>query len=242
MKRIILPMAFLCMPIFANDYKTKVSNFNLQYTLPEGLASSDYFEYQETLYNQTTQYSVQLQAGSLYLETPDELIEFESLPASLENVDEVNVSNLNITSSDSVIALDFSRWATQSSEGSIEVKSLDIDCSYEDLDSEFLAEVLHSCFNKKGSIIIDKYTSDGETIVEDANFKISANDMDFQIKAAGFKIKGEGKTYYEDGILKIKIEKAKYGFINVKKKLFKELEAMESDKVRVDNPWIEIEL
>ena len=66
--------------------------------------------------------------------------------------------------------------------------------------------------------------------------------MDFEMKAQGLKIKGNGKTYYENNQIRIRIDKAKVGFINVRGRLFKELEKLESDKVQVNEPWIEFDL
>ena len=66
--------------------------------------------------------------------------------------------------------------------------------------------------------------------------------MDFKVTAAGKTVRGEGETYFDGDTVRIKITKAKYGIFNVRGLLFKELESLASEKIRINNPWIEIDL
>ena len=81
-----------------------------------------------------------------------------------------------------------------------------------------------------------------ETTISNLKLTSQNNKMNYQIKASGYNIKGHGETYYQDGLVKIKISTAKVGFLNVRGKFFSELRKMESNTIRVNEPWIEIDL
>ncbi len=244
MKKTILACALLsmAMPIVANEYQATVKNFNLNYNFPSGTANSQELIYKNYQYYGATGYNVELQAGVLLLETPDDIIHLDNLPDSITEVNALTISGLNLTSNSQLVALEANRLATQSTDSSIDIRNFAIDCDYEDIDEELMQEVLHSCFNVGGNIDLGSFISNGSEVISNTEFSLNRNNMDFEMKAQGLKIKGNGKTYYENNQIRIRIDKAKVGFINVRGRLFKELEKLESDKVQVNEPWIEFSL
>lgn len=226
----------------ANDYLANVEGLHLNYSAPSGTASSTHFKYKEYEFLGHTEYDVELQGGTLFLETPDGPIQLDNLPASLSEVDALTINDLDLVSSSTSLSLSTQRFATQSTDSAMDISRLAIQCSYEDRDDEFMNEILHSCFNRSGNLSLGGFSSDGKEVLTDTQFTIRNNSMNFQMRAQGLKIKGNGKTYYENDQLRIRIDKAKVGFLNVRGRLFKELEKLESSTVSVHEPWIEIDL
>ena len=232
----------LSLPLMANDYQAQVKDLNLNYNSPSGTASSQTLIYEDHLYDSFTQYKVELQAGVLMLETPDEVIQLEDLPDSISEVESLNISGLNLTSNQTNLALNFSKLNSRSLTSSMDVERLSVNCNYQSSNDTFKTDVLHSCLNVKGDISLDSYSADGKEVVGSTDISTRGNSMDFQLRAQGLKIKGNGNTYFENNQIRIKITKAKVGFLNVRGRLFKELEKLESDKISVNEPWIEIDL
>ncbi len=244
MRTSILACALLVMsaPAMANDFEASVTNFNLNYSSPSGQATSSSLSYDQYHYPSYTQYSVELQGGILTLETPDELIQLDNLPDVISEVDTINIAGLDLTSNQSLVALSANQLRTQSTDSSLDITRLSIDCGYKSSNDTFTNELLDSCFNNSGDISLGSYKSDGKEVVGDTEFTIRNNSMTFQMKAQGLKIKGNGKTYFQNNQVRIRVDKAKVGFLNVRGRLFKELEKLESEKVSVNEPWIEFQL
>ncbi len=235
-------LVLLSTPLWANDYEASVTNFNLNYSSPSGKASSTALSYDQYNYPSYTEYAVELQGGVLTLETPDELIQLDNLPDVISDVDHLVVSNLNITSNSSKVAVSANSLKSQSTDSSLDVSRLAINCAYQSSNDTFINEVLDSCFNNKGDVTLGSYKDSGKEVVGDTTLSVRNNTMNFQMKAQGLKIKGNGKTYFENNQIRIRVDKAKVGFLNVRGRLFNELEKLESEKVSVNEPWIEIQL
>ncbi len=124
----------------------------------------------------------------------------------------------------------------------MDINRLNVNCNYKSINDTFGNEVLHSCLNVKGSVSLNSYSADGKEVIGETTLTTQGNSMNFQLRAQGLKIKGEGNTYFENGKIRIKISKAKVGILNVRGRLFYELEKLSSDKISVNEPWIEIEL
>jgi PhoPQ-activated pathogenicity-related protein len=69
------------------------------------------------------------------------------------------------------------------------------------------------------------------------------NKLNFSFKNTVW-IKGYGALFYDqaNNLIKVRIDKAKTGFINVTGKVFAELKAQENDFITVNRPWVEIQL
>lgn len=83
------------------------------------------------------------------------------------------------------------------------------------------------------------------TTVANLNLNFSGNDFTLEAKAKlsiSVNIKGEGRVEYlpagSDYNLKIRIDKLKASFLNIKDDLFKELEKSEDEKLKVESPYI----
>jgi len=244
MRTSILACALVVMsaPAMANDYEASVTNFNLNYNSPSGTANSAKLRYGQYNYPGHTQYKVELQAGILTLETPDDLVQLDNLPDSLSQVDALVVNDLNLLSNSSSLGLRFNHLKTRTQKSALDIQRLSVNCGYRASNDTFIHEVLDSCFNNTGRLGLGSYKDKGKEILGSTIFSIYNNRMNFQVMSQGHKIRGNGKSYYSNGMLRIRIDKAKVGIFNVRRRLFNELNKLQSDKVSVHEPWVEVQI
>lgn len=227
---------------FASPFFGELKNFNLNYYQPSGNAQSEILIFQDINYQTSTSYEVELQAGSLFLITPMTTIQLDNLPAFVTDVDTLSVNNLNIISHQSKLELDLEYMSSSANSESISIEGLKISCTSLTSTQDPMDEILDQCLNNAGEVSLGSFFEGSKQQL--ANFTMSTQDgiMDFKVTAAGKTVRGEGETYFDGDTVRIKITKAKYGIFNVRGLLFKELESLASEKIRINNPWIEIDL
>ena len=240
--KILIILLFLVKAAFAQGPGISISHFNLNYKNPSGVADAKHLILAGYSFENSPRFTVEQQAGNFVLETADEIITIENVPEQIIELENLTVSNFNLETNTSKISLDVDQFNGSDIETKIDIKSVAIDCQYEHLSEDIKDEFLNSCVNNTGRIKIARFSENGKNHINNGDFRFNKNNLSFKIKAQGLNVKGSGKAYYTPGLLRIKIEKAKVGFLNVKKKMFKELEKIESQKVRVSNPWIEVDL
>lgn len=228
--------------IFAQDFTGEIRNFNMNYSQPSGSASSDYLNIDPVLYDQRTEYEVELQAGSLMLTTPDEMIQIDNLPESILNLNNLTITNLNMNSNASHIHLGITKLKGADAKTTEDIDRFSLNCTKQLSGSTFNETLLHSCLNVNGKLRVAKYKQKGKEQFSGLKFDMSNSKLKFQVKVSGLKAKGKGRTYYQNNMIRIKIDEAKVGPVNVKNKLFDALKKMRSETVRVNKPWIEIDV
>lgn len=83
--------------------------------------------------------------------------------------------------------------------------------------------------------------------VDEIKLDVASNDFELSLSTKvvfNTTVKVEGKSYFEKdkGQIRLRIDKAKAGFLNVKNKLFEALEDSESDKITVNRPWVTLKI
>jgi hypothetical protein len=241
MKRLIIILSLLSHPLLARDYRTQIEQLNLEYNLPSGVAQSDFFEFEHYSFPTPTEYNLELQGSILILETPDGPIQLDSIPSFLTDVDQIKIKSLYLNHNEAVVDLKFNQFFFSKDSSNKTIKNVKFNCPYNTPIPDFLEQLFSSCLNDRANLSLNSFDSNGNKVVSDVKVKINSNQLDFELRALGLKIKGEGKTYYQDDLIRIKIEKARVGIINVRGRLFDELEKFESDYIKVNEPWVEID-
>ncbi|MAZ48661.1 MAG: hypothetical protein CME65_08855 [Halobacteriovoraceae bacterium] len=228
--------------VYASPYYGELKNFNLNYYQPSGNAQSELLIFRDINYQTSTSYEVELQAGSLFLITPISTIQLDNLPAFIADVDTLTVNNLNIISHQSGIELDLEYMSSSTNSESISIEELKISCTSLTSTQDPMDQILDQCLNNAGEVSLSRFFEGSKQQL--ANFTMSTENgmMDFKVTAAGKTVRGEGETYFDGNTVRIKITKAKYGIFNVRGLLFRELEELASEKIKINNPWIEIDL
>lgn len=75
------------------------------------------------------------------------------------------------------------------------------------------------------------------------NVWANSNTLEFSLKNKVW-IKGNGAIFFDKDTqqVRIRVDKAKTGFLNITGKFFREIKAMENDFLKVERPWITIDL
>ena len=241
MKILILSLCFIG-TAFTQVPNISISNLNLNYSDPSGVASATEFKVPGYTFSDSPNFEVEQQAGEFILSAEDQSFRISSVPAEILALEKLLVESFSLSTNMTKLRFTLAKLSGNNSETSIMAQNVLVNCKYEKSLTGILDEVMHSCVNNDGQIKIASFIKNGKEVIANADLVFKDNNLVFKIKAAGFNVNGSGKAYYTPGLLRIKIEKAKVGVLNIKKKLFAELEKNQSDNIKVSNPWIEISL
>lgn len=245
MKKIILFLSLFPVLCLGNIPTSKIENFNGSYLDPSGTASADYFEFNQYQFGANAEFTVEKQAGSIFLETPDESIQFDNIPDFITNLSELEWKNLNLNTNSSSIDFSLKSLKGSHTEGAVKINNLSLECKNKNATSTSDNEILEMCLNQfaEVSLASTKITDkDKDTDVSNLSISIDKNDMKYKVKYGSFTVKGHGQTFYETNLIRIKISTAKVGILNVRGKLFNELSKNQTEDLTVNEPWIEIRL
>jgi hypothetical protein len=226
----------------ASDMTGKIQHLAIDYTHPAGSASTQFLEFDQYHFPSTTSYDVDIQAGSLILQTPTETISFDNLPNIVVDVERFFLDQFNLTSDAQKVHLSLKYLKSVTPKDTIQLYQFRIDCKKELISDSYQRNLLHGCLNKSMDLRVGNYKVDGTSKLSQLKFRSINHHLNYEIKIAGVSIKGKGKTYFQQDKIRLKIDTAKVGPVNVKKKLFSELKKMQSPTVRVNSPWVEIDL
>ena len=243
MKKLLMTLLLTSVSAYAFFPLTDVQNFNGSFNDPSGTAFADQFDLPDYQLGSDVEFSVERQAGVYILQTPVEEIQLDQLPDLVYQMMSLDWSGAYLFSNDNEFQVGLTELDGVHATGSLKLRDFHLACESLGTLSDLMDEVLEACLNNQGTVSLDylSMTQDGDnSTLENLNFDISGDKMNFKIKAKGVTIKGRGEVYYRPGLVQIKITKAKAGIFSVKSKLFKELKVLESENITVNNPWIEI--
>jgi len=240
---VILVLSF---SVLAKLPEADIKGFDGSYADPTGQAQSTKFLYEDISFEENANFVVEKQAASFFLQTPNEEIQIENIPSFVNDLEKLSWADINLSSNNTSFNLSVGSLSGENNERSLSLKEFSINCKSQNRYEDLMSDLLDSCLNESGNLdlnsIVLNSVNKKETKVENLNIDIRTNSMDFKVKASGFNVKGDGKVYFEEDKVRVRIDKAKAGFLNVKGILFKELEKMESQSVKVNKPWITIYL
>lgn len=243
MKKIFLTYLLSSGLAFAQFPQVDITNFNGAYNEPSGNAIADSFNIEDYQFGENVKFSVEKQAGVFILYTPDDEIVLEHLPDSIDSLESVEWRNINMSSHAESFSINIDQLKGKSTDANLSLSNFRMSCDHSGYEDTALEELLDSCLNEKGSIGVGYLSiNDGTktSVLSSFYMNINQDNMNFSIKASGARVKGYGKVFHEPGLTRIRIDKAKVGFFSVKGRLFGQLRALESENVKVNNPWIEI--
>jgi len=215
----------------------EISNFNAQYSAPSGVASSEKFFYNSEDYGNNM--SVELQAGELILTGDHHDITLSNLPEQVKNWKNLTVQRVDLTTNQRSIELLSERIDyTNGEDEQGYITGVDLKCNT--ISKSLVNSIADMCLNQKMSLYIPYIKG---VSINNINFWATNNKMNFSIKNKVW-IKGYGAIFFDETkqMVRIRIDKAKTGFINVTGKVFSELKGMENDFIKVNRPWVEITL
>lgn len=243
MKKFLWPILLVSHLSYADFPLSQIESFNGSFVDPSGTAQAEYFSIPNYNIGENAEFAVERQAGIYILSTPYEDIILDTLPEAIYELENLKWTDLNLVSLPLEFSLDMQALDGEHKEGEVLVETLSLSCLHSGVEDEIQNELLDACFNNDMSLGIKKLnivTSDRDLSFSKFSANVQDNKLSFRIKVKGFTVKGSGESYFEPGLIRIKISKAKAGIISVKGMLFDELEGIDSDNVKVNKPWIEI--
>jgi len=200
-------------------------------------------------------------------ENEDKSFELDLSAFGITDAEYIDLDKFNFQNDDNHIQLHFNQVRAKAEDSSTSLSNGFIDCKRERTYDDITDDLLSACL-KKSSIKVENLrlysgksefvsilpTEYGDVDILGSSIKIdyidiAINGHNFKGKlkgdvSKGVKVKFEGQTHYfiDKKQIRVKLTKAKAGFINVKKTLFKELKKAQSDTLKVREPYIYIQL
>lgn len=247
-KWILIASVFVIGQAVAGFPTADIQEFKGSYQGEEGTATAKVFMVPEVNFgNGEVNFEVFKQASSYVLKANGQEFVWENPPMELDQVNNLNWNGVNLKSTEEEFQIAVAELSGSGEKDAIDVEGMKASCLFEDSQAQEQAEqLLHSCLNNQGNFAARKMAQNkykSLNAITNINFRNKKNRFTFNL-TSGVSMYGNGMIWYlpEEKMVKIRIDSAKWKYFSVKARLFKELEAMESDTVKVNNPWIEIQL
>jgi hypothetical protein len=239
-----------------------IKNLTSNYVSPRGNGNAQYINLSEFGEYTDAALEVENYNGLLMFMLDDKNFEIDISMLGVTDADKIDLKAMSFNHNENEIKLSASSLKANDPDFNASISSPSINCrksaEYDDVKDQILSACLTTGYLSLGRInfqnnkshfynLVDEGTLGSSFKLDYLKLNINRNSFKGEFKgdvSKGIKVKMEGNTWYnpESNVVKIKIDKAKAGFINIKNTIFKELKNNESDKLRVDKPYIFISL
>lgn len=197
---------------------------------------------------------------------------WEDLPVTVTELNQAQWSGLNLNHNGRTLQASARALQTNSKDTAINLSLFNLQCDLglKPDETDSVDHVLNGCLNLQSKLnlrMVDLSNNSGLSLVSDLmqtlnlglpsiqatnrfeNVEIDIKNNDFTAAVTtkvviNATIRMNGKTYFDkdEERVRIRIDRARAGFLNVTSMLFDELEKISSEKVQVNRPWISIDL
>lgn len=237
---------FISTTLYAQFPIANITQFSGNYLEPSGKATATNFKWEEYDFGANPNISFERQGSAIFIEANNERFELSNLPDFINNVESLTWQSIDFTSNVNYFSLNIPKFKSVTKDSSVAVSNLNLKCEYSGTSFEDVKKsILDSCLNHRSSFkstSLGMGASSGNSI-NNLNFEVTKKSLTFSLKS-GVNVNGTGEIDYDskNDFIKIKINTAKTGGINIRSKFFKELKALESENIKVQEPYIEIKL
>lgn len=242
MKKTFFMALVLSGQVFATDIKVEVQQFNFKYEAPHGEGEALVFNHnmkgiansRVTVEKIEEDFKVSLSGSQ-----EDEFV-FKNAPAFVKNAESMYIANFNLLLNDkAALAVDSASFIDKKNE--LGLSSFNLNCNRDMNQVENMDQFIAGCITQM--VLKASKVSTGSTTVKAIDFKSTGGKFNLgaDIKAAiSGRIKGTGTLAYDSakGLLTVKVSEVKLGILNVTGTVFKELKKLDSEKVKVSNPYV----
>lgn len=238
--------------------KGSINNLNAKYISPRGNGTAKQINLEDFGNYSNANLEVENYNGILMFSVEDKSFELDLSMLGINDAEKINLSALNFSNANNKIGLNFGSAAANDPEFNLGVNNGSISCirtqTFEDIKDDLLAACLKNGnfslgrFNMRSLDsqfynILDESPLGSDMSLESIKLNISNHRMKGELKGnvtKGVTVKIEGASWYNpnNNEVKIKIDKAKAGWLNVKGTIFKELGKIQSENLRVNEPYI----
>jgi hypothetical protein len=244
---------FLSIAPFKKTNPTKLSNFNLDYQIPDGEfnANSMYFVYQGEIYDkQNVQGRVTPTADTVLINLGDAELDVPELKEFFLTTQSLTLEKLNINSHDKEVRISGSRIKqVKTNSDTTEAQNIRVSCSGTSKYLYFSWEAYFNTCIEKGtsrSSISKLFVSSLEEVdfVKDIQLFIENGNLLMTGKGVkGFftlNLSAKGFMHYNELAKQIeaRLDEVKVGPLDLTNKIFSELEQRDDPNLIIDRPWI----
>jgi hypothetical protein len=255
MKKLILSLILCSGFVQAQTPSVSVRNFSFEYHSPSGQGTAAEFTLGSDIHQNVAVAVEKSESNFKFhvsgLETSD--YEFKNAPKFLTDAESISISNLSVAF-DKTLNIGLSSGLFSSPDSSLHLEGLSVNCnkgSTEDVVDQLISGCTQSMVFKTS-----KFTSESieEALTEVMAEAIKINGVDLKVNAGKYnlsaevkasvsgKVKSNGSMSYDasKSLLTLKISEVKFSIFNITGKVFDELKKKESDKFKVNEPYVYI--
>lgn len=266
MKSLLLSLLVLPSVAMAQGFKANINNFNFNYTSPLGEGVARSFSFESFSEKQEARVWVEKTYGGFLVKASgatDGEFEIKNAPEFIKNAERMSLRDFNFSFNQSM-SMKLAEASFISPDSQLNLQALTWNCNRDSSHSEILDQVLNGCISRM-SLETSKFSSNSlvaEAFAEAMEIHsatlagVGLNNLDLSIEKGSFdlsaqvkaqisgKVKGKGEVSYNSSAkeVKIKISSIKFGFFNITGKVFSELKKNESEKMKVNQPYVILKL
>ena len=232
-------LLFFTTSVMAQVPLSRIIDFNGIYLNESGKATAKEFMFDQVQYEKNSEFEIIKQSSLFYLITPTEEVELSFLPESVHQLENLEIRQLDIFSTENNLNLTLKYLNGFTSEKSLNVNSLKMNCLSKNKGQ--IQGTIDLCLNNQTNISSSLIRSNGEDY-RDINILISNKNLNFSALIFGMNTTGNGTIQYDEinNKILIRIDKIKAGFFPVTQMVFDRLKEKEDEKFKVNRPYLEI--
>ncbi len=231
-----------------------IQDLNGRYTHPAGSATASFWKVPDSAPLQNAQFSVFQEQDLFVFEGDAGLYELKGLPDSIVKMNSLNWKGSSFKSEASGLNLGIDSLTGSDESGLLLIKKFNFSCSGSSSRAETRDALFDVCLRNSllKSALFDIYETDRSntrTTLENLSMTVKNGKFNLSVRAKfdiTANIKANGKIDYlktnSGAELRIRLDKAKASFLNVTKKVFEAIEKEAAEGVRVERPYIIVEL
>jgi hypothetical protein len=250
----------------------RMTDFSGNYNSPQGQGNVKQFSLADGPTLRDTDVTIQLEETNLLLIVGEDEFSWNDISGDANELKSANWSNLNLNSLETSFQASAQSLQSLSTDSGLNLNQFNIECSLGAKAPEIhsVDHLLNGCLNRQANLdlnLVEINDISGESLVSDLmqtlnvgfpstlstskfeNISLAINNNDFSAAVTtkvviNATVRMSGKTYYdiEKEQVRIRIDRARAGFLNVLGRLFDELDKIESESVKVERPWVIIDL
>lgn len=225
-----------------------------RYTHPTGSATAEFWKVPDRAPLQNAKFSVFQEQDLFVFEGDAGLFELKGLPDSIVKMNSLNWKDSSFKSDNRGLNLNIDSLTGSDENGLLLVKKFNFSCSGSSSEVDGGDALFDVCLGDSllTSALFDIYETDRSntrTTLENLSMNIKNGKFNLSVRAKldiTANIKAYGKIDYlktnSGAELRIRLDKAKASFLNVTKKVFEAIEKEAAEGVRVERPYIIVEL
>jgi len=265
-----LSIAVFIQPV--HSIEIRMSEFTGSFNYPDGRGQVREFSLNQGPIARNAQVNLLIDGENLILNLDEDEYSWEDIPSGLNDLISANWNNLNLGLTQTALQASAQTLQTNSSDSRLSLSQFNLQCGLgsRSKDNDDMDHLLNGCLNRQGKLnlrLLDITNLSGASIIaklmeslnlgfpsiqstnrfENIELDIRNNDFTAAVTTRvviNATVRMNGKTFYdkEQEQVRIRIDRARAGFLNVTNMIFDELDKLSSDRVQVSRPWIVINI